>query len=136
MRQDCGSSRFRLRFLGDGAVVGDVGGGMSNCVLNNCCADCCSSCVMLLTSCPSLVDRLSVVDGEIVPICICDGVGEELSDELLNTFKLISIGVAVDGVWTGDVDGDVGTCNKDVPEPSDKARPSNCIDSVAVDTAL
>jgi hypothetical protein len=40
------------------------------------------------------VDRLSVVDGEIVAICVCDGVGEELceaGDELLNTFKLISV---------------------------------------------
>lgn len=84
---------------------------------------------MLLTSCPSLVDRLSVVDGEIVPICICDGAGEELlceaGGELLNTFKLISIGVVVDGAWAGDADGDVGTCNEDVPEPSDTARPSN-----------
>lgn len=128
VRQDWGSSRFRLRFLGEGAVVGDVGGGISNCVLNNCCADCCSSCVMPLRSCPSLVDRLSVVDGEIVPVCSCEGAGEELceaGDELLNTFKLISVGVVVDGAWAGDVDGDVGTCNDDVPEPSDTARPSN-----------
>lgn len=50
---------------------------------------------MLLTSCPSLVDRLSVVDGEIVPTCVCDGAGEELceaGDGLLNT-----LGAVVDG---------------------------------------
>lgn len=55
---------------------------------------------MLLTSWPSLVDRFSVVDGEIVPTCVCDGAGEELcevGDGLLNTFKLISFGVVVDG---------------------------------------
>lgn len=84
---------------------------------------------MLLTSCPSLLDRLSAVDGEIVPICVCDGAGEELcevGDELLNTFKLISVGDVVDGAWAGEVDGDVGTCkDDDVPEPSDTARPSN-----------
>ena len=75
---------------------------MSNCcVLNKCCADCWSNCVRFLMSCPSLVDRLmSVVEGEIVAICVCDGVGEELckaeaGDELLNTFKLISVVVDV-----------------------------------------
>jgi hypothetical protein len=55
---------------------------------------------MLLPSCPSFVDRLSVVDGEIVPVCVFDGAGEEFSeagDGLLNTFKLISVGVALDG---------------------------------------
>lgn len=125
VRQDCGSSRFRLRFLGDG----EVGGGMSNCDLNNCCADCWSSCVRLLTSSPSFADRWSVVDGEIVPAWVCDGAGEELceaGDELLNT------GVAADGAWAGDD----GTCKDDVPEPSDTARPSNWIDSVAVVTAF
>lgn len=79
---------------------------------------------MLLTSCPSLLDSFSVVDGEIVPIWFCDGVGEELceaGDGLLNTFRLISVGDAVDGAWAGDV----GTCNDVVPEPSDTARPSN-----------
>lgn len=92
VRQDCGSSRFRRRFRGEG----EVGGGMSNCVLNSCCADCCSNCVMLLTSSPSFVDRWSVVDGEMVPACVCDGAGEELcevGDALLNTSKLISRGV-------------------------------------------
>lgn len=135
VRQDCGSSRFRRRFLGDGDVVG---GGISKCVLNSCCADCWSNCVMLLTSWPSLVEHLSVVDGEIVPIRMCDGVGEELcetGDGLLNTFRLISVGEAVCGAWTGDVDGDVGTWSA-VPEPSDTARPSNWIDSVAVVTVM
>lgn len=66
---------------------------------------------MLLTSCPSLEEHLSAVDGEIVSISVCDGVGEELcetGDELLSTFRLMSVGV-VDGAWAGDVDGDVGT---------------------------
>lgn len=36
VRQDCGSSRFRLRFRGEGAMVGEVGGGMSNCDLISC----------------------------------------------------------------------------------------------------
>lgn len=89
---------------------------------------------MLLTSSPSFVDRWSVVDGEIVPAC--DGAGEEFceaGDELLNTFKMISVGDDADGAWAGDD----GTCNDDVvSEPSDTARPSNWIDSVAVDTVF
>lgn len=66
------------------------------------------------------MDLLSVVDGEIVPICVCEVAGEEFCEAgegLLNTFKLISVGV--------DVAGDDGTCNDDVPVPSDTARPSN-----------
>jgi hypothetical protein len=77
---------------------------------------------MLLASCPSFVDRLSVVDGEIVPVSVCDGAGEEFRE--VSAFKLMS-GKA----WVGDD----GTCKDDVPEPSDTARPSNWIDSVAID---
>lgn len=79
------------------------------------------------------MDRLlSVVDGEIVPVCWFDGAGEEFSeadDGLLKTFKLISVGVV--GFWADDD----GTCN-DVPVPSETARPSNWIDSVAVDAVM
>lgn len=51
---------------------------------------------MLLTSSPSLVERWSVVDGEIVPANVCESAGEELceaGDELLNT----SVGDDADG---------------------------------------
>lgn len=52
--------------------------------------------MLLTSSSPSLVDRWSVVDGEMVPVCVCGVAGEELcevGDELINTFKLISVDV-------------------------------------------
>jgi hypothetical protein len=55
---------------------------------------------MLAASCPSFVDRLSLVDGEIVPVAVCDVAGEEsreVGEELLSAFKLGSVGVVADG---------------------------------------
>jgi hypothetical protein len=100
-------------------MVGEVGGGMSNCDLISCCADSCSNCFMLAASCPSFVDRLSLVDGEIVPVSVCDGAGEESRE--LSAFRLTSLGVVAAGAWASDG----GTCKDAVPEPSDTARPSN-----------
>lgn len=133
VRQDWGSSRFRLRFRGEGADVGD-GGGISDCVFNNCCADCCNKCVKLLISCPSF-DCLSAdnVGDEIVATSgfsndACGKARKRSGEVLLKSFKLISVDAAT---WSGEVEGDDGTCK--VPVPSEIARPSNWIDSVVVD---
>lgn len=133
MTQLWGSSRFLLRFLGDGpAGESGVGGGISNCFV---------ACDfnMFCVCCNKL--RSKIDDGDDVFFnwpaslffCaddVCWSSAEGVS--LLKTFKLISV---VDScrAWVGDVaDGDDGTCIVPVPEPSDIARPSNWIDSVAV----